>query len=540
MLIFIRLHLFNHLNLLHKLNLRFIPTLILSIGLVAVSLAQVVPPEARPDSALNEALLRVEGEPLSLEEVVSAAIQQSTLAHDARAALASARGSLTQQRGRFDPELFGEIMKSDEKLPTASPFSGAAVLHPVATRGEAGARMRLPIGTELSASVTGQKLETNSAYASLNPEYNATGNLTFVQPLLHGFGPAGWGDYWQAKVGYDAAKYRYDNAIAGIATLAESMNWDLYAAERDLAVAQLTAEQADALYGEADTRAKAGLIGPNQLNNAKVFQAEQQLAFMDANESLSRASDALASLINRRPDASSLRYRTMNEPPVISASEPMDSTLARAMRTNRELKAAEKDVEGMRALYRAARWNAFPQADLFGALGGNGLGGTGRDVIFGSDTLRNNMDTGFSDAVDQAIGRDYPTWMIGIRLSIPILLRENGGARDRMRAEMTRAEQRYVQTRHNLEEQVRASHRDLETGRERMQISEAGVQAARDQVRIGRIEFENGRTPAFELVRLGADLANAQRRYSQALVRTAKAAARLRQLAPIDSENGDR
>ena len=539
MLIFIRSHVVRHLNPIPDLNFQLILLLLLSVAVSLPLFAQEPEQPLSPDSALIETLQRLEGEPLSLDEVINSAIQRSTLAHDARAALASARGSLKQQRGRFDPELFAELMKADEKLPTASPFSGAAVLHPVTTRGEAGARLKLPIGTELSASVTGQKLETNSAYASLNPEYNATGNLTFVQPLLNGFGPAGWGDYWQAKLSYDAAKYRYDDAIAGITALAESMYWDLYAAERDYAVAKLTREQAASLLSEASTRAEVGLIGPNQLNNAKVFHAEQQLAFMDADENLSRTSDMLASLISRRPDGSVSRYRTIDAPPVITASEPLDATLSRALRTNRELLAAEKDMDAMRALYRAAKWNAFPQADLFGALGGNGLGGTGRDVIFGTDTLRNNMDTGFSDALDQAIGRDYPTWMIGIRLSVPILLREHGGTRDRLRAEFNRAEQRYAQARHNLEELVRANHRDLETGQERVRVSEEGVRAARDQVRIGLIEFQNGRTTAFELVRLGADLANSQRRYSQALVRTAKAAATLRQLAPVEATMSD-
>jgi outer membrane protein TolC len=56
------------------------------------------------------------------------------------------------------------------------------------------------------------------------------------------------------------------------------------------------------------------------------------------------------------------------------------------------------------------------------------------------------------------------------------------------------------------------------------------VDASLEQVRIGLIEYRNGRTTAFELVRLGADLAAAQQRYSQALVRGAKAAARLRHL----------
>ncbi len=67
-------------------------------------------------------------------------------------------------------------------------------------------------------------------------------------------------------------------------------------------------------------------------------------------------------------------------------------------------------------------------------------------------------------------------------------------------------------------------------GRRRMVAAREGVAAAQEQVRIGLIEFQNGRTTAFELVRLGQDFAIAQQRYSEALVRSAKAAARLRQL----------
>jgi outer membrane protein TolC len=163
---------------------------------------------------------------------------------------------------------------------------------------------------------------------------------------------------------------------------------------------------------------------------------------------------------------------------------------------------------------------------------GNGLAGTGRDVIFGADTLRNSLDTKFADALDQSLKRDYPSWMIGLRLNVPILQRGPQGERNRLRAEVNRAEQRRVETERNLEEQVRAAFRELVNGRERLMLSEENVKASFDQVRIGLVEYEGGKVTAYELVRLGADLANAQQRYSKTLVRTAKAAALLNVLAP--------
>lgn len=485
----------------------------------------------QPDSALSQALAELEGDGITSEEVERLALVNSTLAIDAREALASARGLLNRERGGFDPRLFGEISSASAKQPSASPFSGAAVLNPKSTSGEVGARITLPVGTELEASVVGTKQETNSTFASLNPEYDATGILTFRQPLLKGFGPAAWANRAQAQKNYDAAKLRYDNAMQSVRAQAEAAYWDLYAAERDVAVSVVTRDLAMSLMHEANVRADAGLDGPNQVNNAMVFLADQELNLLDAQDNLTRVSDALSSFIGQRPP-SGIRFRTTGVPPQIENSEQQDSVVARAMKTNLGLQAARLDVDGLKAYSRAASWNALPQLDLFGALGGNGLAGTGRDVIFGADTLRNTLDTKFGDALDQALKRDYPSWMIGLRLNVPILQRGPQGERNRLRAEVNRAEQQYVEAERTLEEQVRAAHRELKNGQNRLQLSEENVKATLDQVRIGMIEYKGGKVTAFELVRLGADLANAQRRYSKTLVRTAKAAAQLKVLAP--------
>jgi hypothetical protein len=56
------------------------------------------------------------------------------------------------------------------------------------------------------------------------------------------------------------------------------------------------------------------------------------------------------------------------------------------------------------------------------------------------------------------------------------------------------------------------------------------VDAAAEQVRVGIIQYRSGMTTAFELTRLAEDYALAEQQLSQALVRTAKSAAALRQL----------
>jgi outer membrane protein TolC len=270
-------------------------------------------------------------------------------------------------------------------------------------------------------------------------------------------------------------------------------------------------------------------VGPNEVANARVFLAGQRLSALDQTERLDGKSDQLATLLGTRP-VRAPRYRPTDEPPSRFAVDDIDSLLARAYRSNAALLSAERNVAETKARARGARWNRLPALDLVGSIGGVGLSGTNRDVVFGGDTLRVDAGGAYGDALDDVLGRDFPTWSIGFELSLPLPLRAGRGEERRLAAEVERARARLTSIRLSLEAQVRAAHRELINGQERLELAHEGVAASLEQVRVGLIEYDNGRTTAFELVRLGSDLAEAQQRLSEALVRAAKAKADLRYL----------
>jgi outer membrane protein TolC len=180
----------------------------------------------------------------------------------------------------------------------------------------------------------------------------------------------------------------------------------------------------------------------------------------------------------------------------------------------------------------AARWNSLPSLDVIGSLGGRGLAGEPQPVVFGDEVTLLEGSGGYGDAVDEALRRDAAAWSVGVELEVPLGLRQGRGEHDRLRGEADRAEQRVAELERQLREDVRARHRELDHGVRRLALAREGVDASLEQVRVGQIEYENGRATAFELVRLHADLAAAQQRYSDALVRTARASAEHRRLAP--------
>ncbi|MFN0157574.1 MAG: TolC family protein [Bacteroidota bacterium] len=502
-------------------------TLVVLVCIAHVAVAQT---SSNPDSSLQSILDELEGTPMPLREATQHALDKATSVRIAEASYLAARGAARREAGFFDPTLFFNLNYIDREEPTASFFAGAAVLAAKQTTTSGGLRMNLPIGTSIEASLNTIKAETNSSFASLNPQYTAFGNLSVRQPLLGGLWVSSRKNLEKADQEMDAAKARYDQQVLAISTEVEKRYWDLYAAERDYATLKLTRDRAQAFLKDTEARAKAGLVGPNQVATGRTFLAEQEILLLDREEQLDRYSDEIASLIGERPRDGRQRFSTVDDPPEELPLEDVDALLRQALENNLELQAAKADVEARRALSKAAFWEALPKIDLVGSLGGSGLSGTSQDVIFGSDTLRTTIGGNQSDAIREALKRNFPTWSVGVEVTLPIPLRSGLGEQDRLDAELTIAEQRYIQHTRALEEQVRTSYRELSHGQRRLKAAREGVEAAQEQVRIGQIEFQNGRSTAFELVRLGADFAVAQQRYSQALVRSAKAAATLRQL----------
>ena len=502
-------------------------SLFLVLVLLSVSKAQNI---VNPDSALQIILDNLKGTQLTLIQAEEYAKDNSTSVKIAEAGYKASQGVLRRERGAFDPEFYFNLNYSSNKNPEASFFAGASVLSIQQTDASTGLRLNLPIGTKLDLSLNSTRLKTNSTFAFLNPEYDAFGSITLRQPLLSGFTSSARKDLKQAELNFESSKAQYDQEVLKTNSTVEQTYWNLYTAERNYAVQKLTLERAESVLKEAQLREKAGLVGPNQVANAKTFWAEQKLLLIDRDEDLDNQSDNLAVLIGKRPGTGSDRFLTVDNPPSSFPVQPVDELVEYTLKSNLDLQAAQKNVEIANALVDAASWQALPQVDLVGSLTSNALGGTSQNVIFGGDTLRSTSGGSFNDVLSQVFKRKFPGWSVGVEISVPIGLRSGLGEKDRLEAGTLSAQQSYLALSRQLEQKVRTSYRELEHGNDRLKAAREGVDAAQEQVRIGMIEFKNGRLSAFELVQLSEDFAIAQQRYSDALVKTVKAAADLTQL----------
>jgi outer membrane protein TolC len=176
--------------------------------------------------------------------------------------------------------------------------------------------------------------------------------------------------------------------------------------------------------------------------------------------------------------------------------------------------------------------------EAFGGYGGSGLAGTGRRVIFGSDTLGSEFDTDFGDSWEQVFDDENPDWSFGLRVTMPVGWRTDRGTRQRQLGALERAEADLQAQRLAVDVAVRNAHRELELSQRSLAEVRELVSATEEQVRIARLEFQAGRATAYDLVDLEADLARASFRESQVLVRVARARSELRRLTAPSVSGG--
>jgi outer membrane protein TolC len=480
-----------------------------------------------PDTSYAAGLPEPQTLGLTLDQAQRLAAANSPSARSAVAALRVARGARMKEAGIFDPVISLTQEKVSADTPVTSPFAGSQARSRSLS---GGVGWISPIGTNINLTFSRVSAETNAPFATLSPERRARARAEFVQPLWHGFGPtAARGELRAVDREVDAAREALAAATLDLAADVENAYWELYAAERRLSVQRLLRQRAAVFLRDQITRGRAGVVGPGAVAIARTFLAEQETALLDARLRAAGASDQLGQVMGARAEGEAL-YRCGDEPGAPSPVEPLGVVLSRALAGNPSLRAAQADSAAAKARANRAAWNAWPTLEAFGGYGASGLAGTGRQIVFGTDTIGTVFDTDFGEAWSQVSGRDYPDWNLGLRLRMPVGWRADRGERERQLGKYEQAREALRAQRLALESAVRAAHREADISLRELEAAHTLVGAAEEQVRIARLEYQAGRGTAYDLVNLEGDLASARLRETEVRVRIARATTELRRL----------
>lgn len=455
--------------------------------------------------------------PLTLEQVVQMALENNNDIETSKVDVKIAEFNLRSARGIFDPRLVSESYYERATTPVASTIGGAVNGSLTATRyfGSAGVNGFSPFGgASYSANFSSSRLTTSNTNATLNPQFPSTLNFNYVQPILRGRKiDANRRSIEIAKKNLSLSDSQFRRQAIDVISQVEQAYWDLVFSLRNLQV-QLDAVKQAKLQLESNQR----LVEKGALPPIDIVAANSQIATFEQNvytaqENVTQAENVLKTLVlPDRTDAAWSRPITPVSP--ISLDAPrvaLEIAIADALRNRPEITQFETSAEINEIDKRFYKDQTKPQIDLVGTYTAQGLAGS----VTGIREVPPNLTGGYFSSIGNLAAQDYPTFRVGVTISLPWGNRTAQANLGRTLAEGDRIKNQRAQTEQIIEAQVRNALQSLRSAEARLNAAIAARVSAEQLFESEQRQFRAGTTTFYLVSQRQTELLSARGRELQ-------------------------
>lgn len=348
----------------------------------------------------------------------------------------------------------------------------------------------LPTGMTYDLTSSGGFQDNNN----VSSEYSSSAVITVTQPLLKNM----WIDDARRTILINRRNLRSSELGVTLQTMntvaaVEQAYFDLIFAQENVKVQQSALQLAERLLSENKKRVEVGAMAPLDEKQAESQVAARQADLINAQRQLADQQNALKKLIT---DEYSVWHTTFIQPTDKLLPLPQTFDLQESWRTGIEMRPdleqqrIELDKQNIQLRY--TKNQLFPQLDLFGSFGQNGLGPNFGNVI-------RDVEEG-----------ENPRHSFGIQLSIPL---GNRSARSAYNIAKSTKEQlllRYKKLEQdtvvNIDNSVRlaqSNYEQIESTRKAREYAEAALDAEQKKL-------ANGKSTSFVVLQLQRDVTSAR------------------------------
>jgi HAE1 family hydrophobic/amphiphilic exporter-1 len=453
---------------------------------------------------------------LTLEQAIELALKNNNDIDASRNSVQISEFNLRGARGIYDPLIEGESYYDSTSTPTASTIGGAVNGSVTATRyfGSAGVSGWSPFfGGSYAARFDTARTSTTNTNATLNPQFPALFTMTYTQPLFRNRSfdnNRRLIEIAKKNLSLSDAQFR-QRAIEVIAAV-EQAYWNLAFALRFLQV-QIEAVKQSRTQLESNQRQVAkGVLAP-----IEVVAATGQIATFEQNvyvaqEGVTRAENTLKTLM--LPDRQASDWsRPITPVSPISLDPPrigLEIAIAEALKGRPEITQLDSTAEVNKIDERYYRNQTKPQIDLVGSYTSAGLAGTVTPA--GVGRVPANLIGGYGTSLGNLISQDYPSYRVGVTVSLPwgnTIAEANLG---RTLAEGNRIANVRAQTEQTIEAEVRNAIQALRSAESRVAAALASRSAAEQLYESEQRQFRSGTTTFYLVLQRQDELLQARSR----------------------------
>ena len=357
-------------------------------------------------------------------------------------------------------------------------------------RYESGVQFRTPLGTRLQISARQSKVRStfDGDTRSPIPFNTAFGGLEVRQPLLKDFGPnANLSDLRVARINVRVAELVWEKRLSDTAQQVMSTYFDMLFALADLAVKQDAIDADEKLVAQNQRRVDVGFKIPYDVQQARAAVSQDHEQLLVSKNTFMERQFLLKRLILDDYKLGSNRVfvpQALPDLPIPKINRP--ELLATAFSKRLDYRAAVTEAEIQDVRLKFAKNQLWPQLDLVGSYGYNGLG----------------FD--YTEARRGAYHSQAPEWSLGFQLSIPLggvqsraQLSVINGFKEQALIKIKQMEQTVSIDVDTVISRIETLKQRLETARKTTSLGEEAVRIASGRLDIG---LDDGGVGTFQLI----------------------------------------
>ena len=373
--------------------------------------------------------------------------------------------------------------------------------------------------------------------------------MTYTQPLLRGRRfDINRRNIEIAKKNLSLTDAQFRQRAVEVIAQVEQSYWDLAFALRNLQV-QIDAVKQARLQLESNQRlVSKGALAPIEIvaANTQITTFEQNI--YTAQEAVTRAENNLKTLmLPERVSEIWARAIVPVSPVELDVPRiPLEQAVGSALTNRQEIAQLQTNAEINKINERFYRDQTKPQIDLFGSYTGSGLAGTptARATSTGgttsaltarvnelstlnglpvlptttttTSTIPENLVGGYPQSLSNLITADYPTYRVGVRISLPIGNRTAKANFGRTLVEGDRIKNQRAQIEQIIEADVRNTTQSLRSAEARLNAAAATRASAEQLYQSEQRQFRAGTTTVFLVLQRQNELVAARGRELQA------------------------
>jgi outer membrane protein len=370
---------------------------------------------------------------------------------------------------QYDPAITGTFLAQHATTPeTNTAVAGAQSLITNNYEGNAAYTQGFSTGAQVVAGFTSLYSNENSIRNIFNPYYSSSFGVTITQPLLRGFGTQVNRRFIRiAKNSQKISDYVFEQQVISTVYGVIRLYDDLVSLDEDLNVKRETLATAQRLYEDNRNKVEQGTLAPVELTRAQaqVAAARQDLANSDgyAREQELILKNVLSRDFSSEPEIRDARI-IPTDPLVLEPlpTQRPEELQQLAIRNRPELQAANLQVVNAQINIEGTHNELKPELDIVANAANAGLAGGVNSTYIpaaGSPPLAPNLypglGGGYGTALAQVFERDYPTYSIGVNLTLPIRNRiaQADLARDELQLRQSQVRTKQVENQIRLEVQ---------------------------------------------------------------------------------------